>query len=638
MYVLNQEASFIWKEAEGRNVLYCGETQVGSIMPLEMDGANVRDVVSEVEEGVFRWERFWCFSSPLPRRIKQASMDFRAASPAEYWMIPAVSYNGNDWGRGHEPKGCSKDGEFWVFASHRVAIPGATYSESSAFSVALYGESTDAGPGFSCSIQVYPDGTVHRLQWPEAERPHVYAARDQYEPAFEEEWLITGAGEVRTVAYLIVQPVEQPRFAYRRLLDFAWRQHVHPYKPWHEPEQIWQLGIRFIKESLWVEDRFFRGFTWGLYWDGQRWAQKLDAPYEIGWVGQNASLANSLIRDYLDCGEQSSLDKGLAALDCWAEHAPLDNGLFRVRFDHIVGKKPVDETEVNDACNLGTAALQFFEAASLVEQCGLSRPRYTEIALGICDFAISSQQANGQWGKSWDNQGNCLDPEGTIGAFLVPPLIQAYKQTRQRKYMDAAVKGYAYYAAEFERNGYSTAGALDTYCIDKESSIPLLKGSLLLYEATGQGDYLRLAEKAAQYAATWQWHHSVAFPEGSALHALQYDSFGGTSVSTQHHHIDHYGLTLIPDLNKLADLTGNGQWRQRAEAIWANATAVISDGSLSVWDKLRPPGGQDEGLCQTRWHTSRGHFFGVSQWLVAWPTAFRLELLRDGEIAQKMIE
>ena len=40
--------------------------------------------------------------------------------------------------------------------------------------------------------------------------------------------------------------------------------------------------------------------------------------------------------------------------------------------------------------------------------------------------------------------------------------------------------------------------------------------------------------------------------------------------------------------------------------------------------KLRPEGSQGEGYFHTRWAEP----FDVSEWLVAWPTAFRLEVLR----------
>jgi hypothetical protein len=65
-------------------------------------------------------------------------------------------------------------------------------------------------------------------------------------------------------------------------------------------------------------------------------------------------------------------------------------------------------------------------------------------------------------------------------------------------------------------------------------------------------------------------------------------------------------------------------WRERAIATWANATIGISDGSLTVKGKLRPEGSLSEGFFHTRWAEP----FDVSEWLVAWPTAFRLEVLR----------
>ncbi len=67
-------------------------------------------------------------------------------------------------------------------------------------------------------------------------------------------------------------------------------------------------------------------------------------------------------------------------------------------------------------------------------------------------------------------------------------------------------------------------------------------------------------------------------------------------------------------------------WKERAQAVWSNGITGVSDGDLTVMGKSRPVGSQDEGFFHTRW----GHPpFNTSQWLVAWPTAFRLEVLRS---------
>jgi hypothetical protein len=51
----------------------------------------------------------------------------------------------------------------------------------------------------------------------------------------------------------------------------------------------------------------------------------------------------------------------------------------------------------------------------------------------------------------------------------------------------------------------------------------------------------------------------------------------------------------------------------------------ISGGDLVIMGRKRPYGSQDEGFLHTRWLQP----FAVSQLLVAWPTAFRLETLRQ---------
>jgi hypothetical protein len=109
---------------------------------------------------------------------------------------------------------------------------------------------------------------------------------------------------------------------------------------------------------------------------------------------------------------------------------------------------------------------------------------------------------------------------------------------------------------------------------------------------------------------------------------LGYDTFGSTSVSTPHQALDQYALRDVVSFLKLYEITGYAQWRERAVAFWCNTSQGISDGTLFINQRLRPAGAQDEAVFHTRWgrHTSKP--FGLSQWLPAWPCAFRLENLR----------
>ena len=407
------------------------------------------------------------------------------------------------------------------------------------------------------------------------------------------------------------------------MLDAAWALNAHPPAMRFDPEDLWELGVQFAKDSLWAEEKSFKGFSIGLRSDGRKWVQRESWKYEIGWAGQNASLANSLFADYLKTQDRTSLDMAVKCLDAWARNGRLRNGLFRCHFDYLIGlADPKDE--VQDACNLGQAAQAFFEAYDLAAKCRLQKPEYRETAFGICDFAVRAMRPDGRIGRDWRNDGSALDAEGTVGAFLIPPLATAYRITHKPEYLDAAERAYAYYAGEFARNGFTTAGALDTDCIDKESASPLLKAALDLHDLTGKEKYLQSAEDVSYYLASWQWHYTTPFPEGTVLKELGYDTLGGTAVSTQHHHQDPYAVIIVNDWIKLANLTGKVIWRERALAAWANGMSGVSNGDLVVLGKKRPAGSQDEGFCHTRWLFPAS----VSQWLVAWPTAFRLETLR----------
>jgi hypothetical protein len=603
-----------------------GGRPVAALVPFAAKDFTAQDRVREIGPGFFEWTRTFRYGGSDYVRPARLTMAVEALYASRYSLVPAVMYDGNAWGHGHEPKGFVKDGQPWTFAFHRTSIPGATYSESEGWSVALFSEPGQLVGGFSCSLEPGPDKTVHRLVWPEEETPQVYAMRDAYAEPFRGDLRVSPGETIELKAWIVVAEVKTPRHGWHALVDAAWSRNAHEIKPRFEPEELWEMGVQFAADNLWAEEKGFRGFSIGLTWDPQEqgWIQRQTWKYEIGWAGQNLSLGNAMLHDYVLSKERRSLDKGLACLDTWLKNARLPNGLFRCHYDYLIGlADPKDE--VQDACNLGQAAQGYFEAYDLAARCGLRRPEYRAAALGVCDFALKAMSAAGRLGKAWTSTGKVVDPDGTIGAFLIPPLVTAFRATHKAAYLEGAERAYAFYINEFLSKGFTTAGALDTDCIDKESATPLLKAALELYDVTGKAQYLRWAEDVSYYLATWQWHYSVPYAAGTVLGELGYDTFGGTAVSTQHHHQDPYALIIVNDWLKLAQLTGHAVWKERALAAWANGTQGLSDGDLVVMGKKRPYGSQDEGFLHTRWLRP----FAVSQWLVAWPTAFRLETLRQ---------
>ena len=392
--------------------------------------------------------------------------------------------------------------------------------------------------------------------------------------------------------------------------------------------QIWSRGISYAKNELWAVDGDYEGLSIGLVRDGDGWIQRPGWKYEIGWCGQNASFANSLLTDFLINSDSTSLSKALKILDTWTSpKTVLPNGLYITNYDYLLNG---DANPSLDACNLGTAALNFFEGADLLRRCGAGDPeRLESIALGILDFARSKQGHDGCYARGWKADGTCIYREGTVGAFLIPPMAEAFNRTKDTVYLESAVRAFDYYYGELARDGYTTAGALDTWCIDKESSYPVLQSALMLHDATGNSDYIDAAVAAASYLSTWIWHYKASYPQDSDFSRYGYNTFGATSVSVQHHHLDPYAVKYIPELLRLAKVTGDGTWKEKAKAIWNNGCQLVSDGTLEIHDAVRPEGSQNEAFlhCNWSWDGNPGAA-RLNDWLVAWPGAFRLEVLR----------
>lgn len=627
------------------------------------------DTFTPVDEGFWRWDRI------IDEPTDQMRMELETTFAPEYWMVPGISYNGNGWGDTPEYVGDrAPDGTPWTWAWHRATIPACTYSAAGGQAVVLSGQLDDS---VSASTTGERDVRRHTLLWPEVEGPqvlHRHFWKDSYE----------GTMPPRRHFQAIIGAFAAPRahLDYQPLLDFAFRYYGHPVQEPLGPPRLYDLSIAYTK-FLWTEepDGFIsinRGCTWHDLEVGSSrpdletaaFGKARRSRYEIGWVGQSASLSVALLEEYVRTGDQDARDKGLSVLDHWCQFA-LPNGLIRHKFNIspevdgvlatpaetlVQSKEPGKELDYEeyhpeyvtgadgeriypiDACNLGGAAEHLLVAHELAAKVGTPRPEYQRVALGICDFALRVQKEDGRFAKAWNLDGSLFREGGTVGCFLVPALLKAYDVTGDERYLDSAKRAFDYYYAELERDGYTTAGALDTYCIDKESSSPLLISALGLHRLTGEQRYLAAAETTGWYLSTWMMHFTVQYPDGSLLGEVGLDTFGMTSVSTAHTAVDQYSLHDVASFLELADATGNEQWRERAQALWVGASQLVSDGSLTIRGRVRPAGSQDEAVFHTRWGRPVVTEFKPCEWLPAWPTAFRLEVLRTLESWDQLSE
>lgn len=594
----------------------------------EIKPAGYKDSFKAVGSGIYKWSRTFDLNGLADMDYINLQMDLMVCENVNYYMIPGVNYNGNHWGNGREPKGHCFEGQPWIFGYHRSTVPAAMFCRTDHAAIGIWA-CIEKGKHYSCSMNNDKSGDLHMiLHYPEKEGPVVYCARDRYEDPYQESAVHQG-GEIVLEAVLVICERERG-FAYGEFLEAAWNYYRADAGPEiMDKRMVWESGLSFIRERAYFEENNFSGFCMGLTWQENEWYQKRDY-LEIGWVGQNASLAVSLIYQSVMEQSQELLDRGLKVLDGWLMHAVVPNGLFRCRFDLIqkFWDQPNNQEERNDAANLYSVIEEYLAAYKILKEIGIIREEYAVMVQNLCDFIVRQQKKSGKLGKAWYNDGSLAEADGTIGCYLAKGLCIAYEFFGIESYLDTATKAFYYYYQEFERDGFTTAGALDTCCIDKESAIPLLGTALMLYKFTNDTNYIDKAVQVSNYLATWQYHYNVDFSDSNILGQIGYRTRGGTAVSTQHHHIDCYGLEFYEDWMKLGELTGIQIWKDRASAVWSNSLYNISDGNLIIKGQRRPKGSQDEGFLQTRWHTKKGDYFGVSEWLVVWNSAFRLKILR----------
>lgn len=535
-----------------------------------------------------------------------------------HYLIPGVSVNGNNWGKGKEPKNLMCDGEPWVFDYRRTAIPACTISENEEYYLALMASNrTEVSLQASCSMIPQEDGSmIHRLLYPCVERPKTYRTRDGYAQAHEDNLL--QAGEVlRTEAFVLSGCPVMKNYAAASVEDAALDLLEKPFRPAYSVNEVEELACEFAGRLV-IETNGRKMFCIGQLPDEQGTFTNREG-YEFGWCGQNGMYARLFLERGFETGDPSLIHIAVSNLDAWTHEAVGKSGLIHTHYHWLMN----GESDVEDTCNLGFAVCELSQAWDIMRRHGIDKPDWLKAARDTADFMVSHFSAESGFGKAWNTEtGECADPQGTIGAYMIPGLIALWHVTREERWLEAARTACRFYRdrdlAAFE----CTAGALDTYCIDKESSGPLLAGSVSLYEIDGSSEWLDCAKMAGWYFCSWMFHHDTIPEPESDFARYGYRTLGGTSVSAQHHHIDPWGALVVPQMIRLWEITGDDHWRKRAELMWANAIQNIAphEGKM-IHGRIREAGAQNEGYHHCCWGEKEAPGY-INDWLVAWPQAF----------------
>ena len=547
------------------------------------------------------------------------TVEIRRQGELNFYMIPCVNYNGNDFGDVIEPKKMRYESKPWVFPSDRVGVPGCTVSETQDLSVSLFAGNDNASKNCSCSIFDDCEETVHRIYFSHVESPVSYLMKYKFSNAFIEDITLKTNEKVEYVCYIYRHDKKNEYYGFNNLLDFINSSYAIVRKPRFAMEKVKEWNKKFQDRQK-EQTLSYTLFNMGFLPDGEhkigsencKWQWRKGGRFGAGWCGQNYSIAELYLRYYKETGDGYYKNTALAVLDTWLTRTH-ENGLVSAYFDC-----EFCDSEDIDTCNEGWILYETLLCAKLLKEDGDDVTKYERSALGICDFFIKNFKEGG-FPQILSGDGKIKVKDGAAGAMLLFAFCEAYDYFKKPELLEKCNTALEFYWESYLKKAVSVGGALDTYCVDKESCHPFLCATLKLFEITGEKHYLDKAQNLAHYLMSWTFYHDINFDKNSDCAKIDLKTTGATSVSASHHHLDAYGVVYVPEMLKLYALTKNSAYLNHAKILWNFVTEFISDGSLVMHGMQRWEGMQNEGVFNCRWGfgdpNMKGH---LNDWMVSW--------------------
>ena len=558
------------------------------------------------------------------------TVEYRVKEKLNFYMIPCILYNGNEFGSDNSPRGMRSDGEPWIFSADRTGIPGCTYTETKEKGYALFSGTDTDSKNCSCSIYDENGMTVQRLYFAHIETPKAFMNTHNFGDAIVDIPEISGGEEKHYVCYFYEYDKKpgEDFYGYKKLFDFANGEYCPDPVERFSANQVKEWNWEFIR-SLIEKTEFGTLANIGFLSNGTDYFVCEPAPfmwrkygkYEAGWCGQNLMIAELLLRSFIETNNAEDKETALSILDTWLlrQHG---SGLISSHYDG-----EFKEEEHIDACNEGTIISELLFCSDLLKQIEEDASRYENAAEKICDFYLNNY-SDGDFPQVLKGCGESVVQTGGAGAFITLGFVHAYEYFRKKEYLEIAERSFAFYYDTYLQYSVCGGGALDTFCVDKEGAHPMLRAALGLYKATDNKNYIDLADNIAHYMMSWCFHYDVDYADGTDCNALRIYTTGGTSVSASHHHLDCWGAYYVPEMIELARLTGNPAYIKHLRILWRFTTQYISDGTLELHGLVRSKGMQNEAIFNCHWGSEDPSIKGrLNDWMVAWPKTFQLKTI-----------
>lgn len=188
------------------------------------------------------------------------------------------------------------------------------------------------------------------------------------------------------------------------------------------------------------------------------------------------------------------------------------------------------------------------------------KPVWKQGARMVAEAFVRTWKTYGQLGQFVNNTtGEIVIGGSTSGAIVPAALVLASRYYANPEYKTVAEQIASYYYENFVSKGVTYGGPGDAMQnFDSESAYGMLESFMVLYEETGEKEWLSRAEAMAIQFASWVSSYDYRFPAGSTLGRLGKHTTGVVWANTQNKHgapgiCTHSGSALL----RLYRATGN---------------------------------------------------------------------------------
>lgn len=240
----------------------------------------------------------------------------------------------------------------------------------------------------------------------------------------------------------------------------------------------------------------------------------------------------------------------------------------------------------------------------------------------LADAFVRLWEHHGQFGQFIDIKTEEMLISGTAAGSMAPGgLALAWKVLGDIRYLQAAKESARYYYREHVMKGLLNGGPGEILqCPDSESAFGMLESFIILYETTGNTEWIPMAEDTARHCASWCVSYDFTFPTGSEFERLGIRTLGSVYANVQNKHSAPGICTLSgASLLRLYRATGDQRYLELCKEVAHNITQYLSRGDKPIitWDgRLLPPGWMCERVNMSDWEGKElvGGVFWGSNW------------------------